>query len=86
MACKSPTPNSRFRVQGLGGIGQGLGLATALRETRSTLIEWLTLLQTDSAIKRIWHMQNSHGQILALDFREKSLKPFELLPLRCTSA
>jgi len=31
---------------------------------------------------RIQQIQDSHGQILALAFGEKSLKPFKLFPLR----
>ena len=32
-----------------------------------------------AAIERIWHTQDSQGQILALDLRFKSLKPVKLL-------
>ena len=35
-----------------------------------------------SAAERIWHIQNSQGQITALAFRSKSAKPWKLLPLR----
>ena len=31
---------------------------------------------------RLWHIYDSHGQILALAFRQKSLKPCEVFPLR----
>jgi len=34
-----------------------------------------------SAVERIWHIQDSQGQILALSMQE-SLKPFELFSLR----
>ena len=34
------------------------------------------------AVERTGHIQDSQGQILALAFRHKSLKPFKLLPLR----
>ena len=30
----------------------------------------------------MWHIQDSQGQILALDLRQTSLKCFELFPLR----
>ena len=35
-------------------------------------------------VKRIWHMQDSQGQILALAFRIKSFKRCELFSLRAT--
>ena len=33
-------------------------------------------------VERIWHIQDSQGQVLALAFRLKSLKLVKLLPLR----
>jgi len=34
------------------------------------------------AAKRIWHHNDSQGQILALTFSEKSFKPLKLFPFR----
>ena len=33
-----------------------------------------------AAVERIWHVQDSQGQILTLSFRSKHLKSFELFP------
>ena len=38
--------------------------------------------KSQTAVERIWRIQGSQAQILALDFRRKSLKPFQLFPLR----
>ena len=38
-----------------------------------------------SAVERIWHMEDSQGQILALACRLKFFEPFELFPL-CSEA
>ena len=35
----------------------------------------------ERAVERIWHTQDSHGQVLALTFRRKSLKRVKLFPL-----
>jgi len=35
-----------------------------------------------AAVKKIWHLQDSQGQILALAFRRKCLKSFEMFPVR----
>ena len=34
------------------------------------------------AVERIWHTSDSHGQILVLALRQRSLKCFKLVPLR----
>ena len=34
------------------------------------------------AVERIWHMLHSQGQMLALEVRPKSAKPFTMFPLR----
>jgi len=39
-----------------------------------------------AAVERKWHTQDSQGQQLALDFTERSPKPFELFPPRWTAA
>ena len=38
-------------------------------------------LYMPSAFERTWHIYDSQGQILALAFRCKSLKPFTVFPL-----
>ena len=38
-----------------------------------------------SAVERIWHIQDSHSQILALAFKLKALKPCKLFNL-CSEA
>ena len=35
-----------------------------------------------TAVERIWHIHHSQGQMLALAFRQKSLTPWKLFPLR----
>ena len=35
-----------------------------------------------SAVERMWHMEGSQGQILALAFWSKSSRPFEIFPFR----
>ena len=37
------------------------------------------------AVERIWHTCDSQGQILALTFRQKSLKPSEWFRVRSTA-
>jgi len=37
--------------------------------------------ESRAAVERIWHTQDSKGQIMVLAFRQKSLKPFKLFPL-----
>ena len=39
-----------------------------------------------AAVERVWHTQDSQGQILALVFRLKSVNPFKVLPLRSLAA
>ena len=34
------------------------------------------------SVERIWHIQDSQGQVLALTFRFKSLRYFKLFPLQ----
>ena len=34
------------------------------------------------AVERMWHLQDSQGQIMALAFTQTPLKPFKLFPLR----
>ena len=41
-----------------------------------------TLAPREASIERIWHIQDSQGQILALALRHKSFKPSKLFPLR----
>ena len=35
-----------------------------------------------TAVEKIWHTYDSQGQILALAFMYRSLKPFKMFPLR----
>ena len=35
-----------------------------------------------AAVERTWHIRDSPGQIMAMTFRNESLKPFMLCPLR----
>jgi len=35
-----------------------------------------------TAVERMWHIPDSQGQILALYFRQKSLKSYKLFPPR----
>jgi len=39
-----------------------------------------------TAVERMWQMQDSQGQILALAFRQKSSKPCKVFPLRSEAA
>ena len=42
--------------------------------------------QPGTAVEQMWHMQDSHGQILALALRQKSLQRLKLFPLRSEAA
>ena len=54
------------------------------RAPRECRIEVLPRLPScfGSVVERIWHIQDSQGQILASTFKIKSLKPVKVFPLR----
>ena len=46
------------------------------------LLHMKCFFKSRAAVERMWHIQDSQGQILALPFRFKSVKPFKVFPLR----
>ena len=83
----------RFRVWGLGFGFLGLGLRVEVAGFR---VQGLGLVPRDQlddeldgdrlCVKRIWHMLDSQGQVLALAFRSKSVNSFEFFPVRLVTA
>ena len=46
----------------------------------------LKMTFTLQAVEKLWHIQDSHDQIMALALRQKCLKPAQLFPLRSQAA
>ena len=69
-----------FRCEGAAALADALAHVPKL----SSLDFRLRALfrEVASLISKMWHKQGSHGQILALAFRQKSLNPFEVFFFR----